>query len=190
MLSSILSPLVWLQVLTGSRIPIAIATAVFLLRESEFASKFWWLSLVGVILVELTDGLDGFLARKHGLTTTFGGMFDPYADAASRFLVFWGLSGSGYCAAYVLPIIVIRDLSVAYIRTWLTMHGLSVGARTSGKIKAVAQGAVAVILTLGPGYWNNSWALVRDTGSAVVGIVVLVSAVDYLTAAVRSTRRG
>ena len=129
----------WLQFLTGSRVLVGAAAAILL---TTWYPERWaiWVALGSVGLIELTDLLDGYLARRLGMASKFGAMFDPYADAVSRFLVYWGLSQAGYCAPYVVPVIAVRDITVAYLRTWLSVRGGRINARWSGKLKAAVLG--------------------------------------------------
>ena len=183
------NPSVWLNAITFVRIPLAGFVAVLLARPG-IEVPATRVALVCIVLIELSDWLDGKLARRYGLTTKFGSVFDPFADAVSRFLVFWGLTQIGYCAAYVVPVIVVRDVSVADIRTWLGGVGASAGARWSGKAKAVVQGAGALALILGPSFWGGWWTTVSSGVSLVVALVVGASLLDYSIAAINVSRQG
>ena len=174
----------WLQFLTGSRVLVGAAAAILL---TTWYPERWaiWVALGSVGLIELTDLLDGYLARRLGMASKFGAMFDPYADAVSRFLVYWGLSQAGYCAPYVVPVIAVRDITVAYLRTWLSVRGGRINARWSGKLKAAVLGAGALILTAGPLYREDWQGTVNEGVSVIVAVAVAASLVDYLAAAAR-----
>src|SRR6266436_1661824 len=62
------------NILTSARLGLA----VVLFACIQFA---WWPAALGVFLVAaFTDWLDGYLARKQGLTSAFGRNFDPLVD--------------------------------------------------------------------------------------------------------------
>ena len=88
------------------------------------------------IAIELSDLLDGHLARKLGETSSFGKIFDPFADSLSRLTYFLCFVGKGYMALWILLLILYRDLGVSFIRQIATKRGVTMGARPSGKIKA------------------------------------------------------
>ena len=136
---------------------------------------FFCLVLLG--LIEISDLLDGYSARKLGLVSEHGAMLDPYADSVSRLIVFWSLASVDYISFLVPLVMALRDVTVAYSRIILTRHNRSVAAKRSGKIKAVVQGVGAfIILLLGPvygiliGIWPKyllSWIIIIATAASV-----------------------
>jgi len=107
-----------------------------------------WPALAFWIVLAGTDGVDGYLARRHG-TTRSGAFLDPLAD---KFLVL------GAMAALVakdvfwwLPVAVIaaREIGISLYRTWMSRRGISVPARWWAKVKTVVQ-EVAVGFALLP----------------------------------------
>jgi len=103
-----------------------------------------------LLLGEVTDALDGFLARRYNLQSEWGAMLDPYADSVSRLIIYWALGQAGLALAVVVLVMAVRDVTVAYCRIIWTRQGRSVGAKLSGKAKAVVQFAGAFILLLLP----------------------------------------
>jgi CDP-diacylglycerol---glycerol-3-phosphate 3-phosphatidyltransferase len=98
------------------------------------------LLLVGVwvcfIVMEVSDLLDGLLARMFKQETELGKVLDPFADAISRLTYFVALAGSGILPLWVLLILVYRDMAVAYIRVMTSREKVLMPARVSGKLKA------------------------------------------------------
>jgi phosphatidylglycerophosphate synthase len=83
-----------------------------------------------------------------------------------------------------------RDVLVGYIRLNLAAAGRDVGARFSGKVKAVAQGASGLALMAGPLYWNGpSRDILIPALSALVIFVTVVALADHLSAAWPVLRR-
>jgi CDP-diacylglycerol--glycerol-3-phosphate 3-phosphatidyltransferase len=181
---------VWLNVLTGTRLLFAAGVAVLTLWSRERT----WAILASTALIggiELTDLLDGYLARKHGLVSTFGKMFDPYSDSISRLTVYWSLAVIGRCLAVVPLIMAIRDVTVTYSRILLTRQGRDVSARHTGKLKALVQGFCAFPLMLSPLMpWSPWLRPVNAVLSAAVLLVTLASMIDYGVAAIPPRETG
>ncbi len=105
--------------------------------------------LIIAILVEVTDIADGWMARARGETSEVGKLLDPMADSVARISCFIGFLVYGYAAAWMVAVLVYRDVGVAYVRTLAALQGVAVGARRSGKWKGAIQGTAAItILTL------------------------------------------
>ena len=84
-----------INLLTGSRLVFAAAVAALV----PWAAEGTWAILVATALVgavELSDLLDGHLARRHNVVSEFGKVFDPYADSVSRLTVYWALAMMGF----------------------------------------------------------------------------------------------
>ena len=180
--------------LTVSRVGFAIALAIFLPGRQD---TMWGagIGLALVLLIEFTDALDGYFARRWKVVSRLGKMLDPYMDSVSRLIVFWTLARSERCFVIVPLLMAIRDITCAYARIALSMVGRDVSARITGKIKAVVQGFAAGFLVGGPIYWNWAcWngALSRTRviwfWSLPVVIILVVSMVDYSWNAAKSWR--
>jgi CDP-diacylglycerol--glycerol-3-phosphate 3-phosphatidyltransferase len=133
------------QYVTVARVPLAIAASALL----WFACPGDALAaaVVGLLVVcELTDIFDGFLARSLGAESRFGALFDPYCDSMSRLIIFYGLSVKGVCPPWLFLVMALRDTSVAYIRIMYILNGRRASARLSGKAKAWVQGLGAILL--------------------------------------------
>jgi CDP-diacylglycerol--glycerol-3-phosphate 3-phosphatidyltransferase len=108
------------------------------------------LVLIGILAVsELSDILDGYIARKWNQVTELGKILDPMADSISRISVFLSFT-QGLVQLPLLLVLVFfyRDVFISLLRTLCAMKGFTLAARTSGKIKAVIQ-AIAAFSVLG-----------------------------------------
>ena len=179
----------WVQVLTLVRVPLGLAFAVVLLyTEYSVGTLTLWLSIL--VLIELTDLLDGLSARRGGVVSEWGAMLDPYADSVTRLIVYWALACKGYALVLLPLVMALRDVTVAYCRIVLVRSGRTVSARWSGKIKAVVQGVGAFILAAGPAYWGYTGRWTIETGSWIVIVVTVISVVEYAAAALEASRAG
>lgn len=146
-------------------------------------------------LFELTDILDGYLARTKKETSDFGKLLDPLADSVARFSVFLCLLSEGYAQVWVVALLFYRDAMVAYTRVGAARAGVVLAARLSGKLKAITQGIVILaILLLIVLTRHDDPAAVEDAKEKahymmlVVAAVTLWSGVDYLLASVPMLR--
>lgn len=174
------------QAITLVRIPIVIGFSVVLLTTTR-ETRPLTLCIALLILAELTDFFDGFVARKGGFRSEFGAMLDPYSDSISRLIVFWALACDSLVWAVVPLGLAFRDVTVAYARIQLTKVGASVGALLSGKIKALVQGIGAMFIVVTPSWWPDHTRLILDVFSAVILVSTLASCVEYVRAAMKAS---
>ena len=95
-----------------------------------------WPALAGWIVLTATDGFDGYIARRHGVTSS-GAFLDPLAD---KVLVLGALSALMVRGdLWWLPagLIGLRELAVSMYRSRLAQQGVSVPARWWAKVKTV-----------------------------------------------------
>lgn len=104
-----------------------------------------WAALVFTV-ASLTDFLDGYLARKYGLVTTFGAFFDPMADKLLVIAAFLLLVQLQVIPAWIVIIIISRELMVTGLRVLIAQaNGKVLSAALPGKIKTATQ-MLAIIL--------------------------------------------
>ena len=104
-------------------------------------------ALVLFCIASATDALDGSIARKRGLVTNFGKIMDPLADKVLVYSALCLFIESDLIKAWMLIIILAREVIVAGMRTVAASEGRVLAAGMSGKIKTVLQ-MVAVIMYL------------------------------------------
>jgi CDP-diacylglycerol---glycerol-3-phosphate 3-phosphatidyltransferase len=92
------------------------------------------------LLIESTDFIDGYLARKLGQVTDIGKVLDPFADVISRITYFVCFTGIGIMPIWVLIIIIYRELSITFFRLLMIRKGIAMAASRWGKLKAVTYG--------------------------------------------------
>jgi len=70
------------------------------------------LSLILIVLAGLSDGLDGFLAKRFGWRTRLGGILDPLADKLLLVSVFVALAWLGVTPLWLTAVVIGRDLVI------------------------------------------------------------------------------
>ena len=170
---------------TAARVPLA-AAACALLAGGRTSGPQPWAALGLLLAIEATDALDGFLARRLGVAGRFGELFDPYCDSIARLVTYFGLAWAGLCPWWLVLVMAVRDVSVAYIRIACVISGRRVSSRLSGKLKAVVQGAggvaLAGALAAAGGGWSGQSILRSAVAWGVAGVTAW-SLVDYFLAA-------
>ncbi len=175
----------FIQLVTISRIPLSIAFALMLFfSQPQLSKTIIFLGLGLLMLIEFSDLTDGYLARSLNLVSEWGAMLDPYADSVSRLIVYGALAYKGHVIMLVPLVMAIRDITVAYSRIILTKYNKSVAAKKSGKIKAVVQGVGAVLVLLGPLYWDYTGKWTVDLFSWIIIVTTAISAYEYARSAV------
>ncbi|MDG2126017.1 MAG: CDP-diacylglycerol--glycerol-3-phosphate 3-phosphatidyltransferase [Verrucomicrobiales bacterium] len=125
-------------------------TGIFVATMSfDFAGKFT-VSLVLFLVASITDYLDGAIARKRGLITTFGKLMDPLADKVLMGAAFILLSHEPDInfPAWAVVVILTRELLVTGLRLVATSHGAVLAADSLGKQKTVLQIVTSIYFLL------------------------------------------
>ena len=119
---------------------LALAVVMFCTISAE-----WYLTAFVVFVIAAgTDWLDGYFARKYSLVTTLGRILDPFADkviicGAFIFLLVPMRHVPGALRAWMLVVIVGRELLVTALRSFFEQRDADFSAKMSGKLKMVLQ---------------------------------------------------
>jgi CDP-diacylglycerol--glycerol-3-phosphate 3-phosphatidyltransferase len=125
-------------------------------------------------LAALTDGLDGYIARRRGDVTTFGKLMDPLADKLLIVAALIALVSLNRLAAWVAMVIIARELAVTGLRSLAAERGVVIGASWLGKLKTALQVAAIVALIV----WDPTPVAV-DVLVYVAVVATVVSGADY-----------
>ena len=138
--------------------------------------------LVGAIIfavASITDWLDGKIARSRGLVTNFGKFADPLADKMLVMTAFIVLVGQGKAPAWVVAVIVCRELAVTGLRLLLVEGGEVMAAAWPGKVKTATQMVAIILLFINNVPFNLMGIPVDLIMLYVCLIFTIYSGVDY-----------
>src|SRR5258707_3454886 len=141
------------------------------------------------IAASITDGLDGYLARRRGQITTMGTLLDPLADKlmiAAAYITLVQLVPS-IVSVWVATLIIGREFLISGLRSIAASEGFTIEASELGKFKMVVQivSIVATIFALHWNYWDFRFFIMPVRLIAQVAIwfmvaVSVISAADYI----------
>ena len=97
-----------------------------------------WINVVVGFVLAASDGLDGYLARRHG-TTRSGAFLDPLADKAVVLGALVTLAAQGHLPWLPVVLITLREVGMQGYRSWAGRRGVSIPARNSAKVKTLVQ---------------------------------------------------
>jgi CDP-diacylglycerol--glycerol-3-phosphate 3-phosphatidyltransferase len=173
----------------------AIPLLIWILCSPRFASEQSEREILAsavFILASITDGIDGYLARRRGQITTMGMLLDPLADKlliAAAFITLVQFNPA-LVPAWMAVVIIGREFLVSGLRSIAASEGFTIQASELGKFKMLVQiiSVVAVILArrwhewpvygiyIFPVYWI-AWLAIW-----FMVLLSLVSALDYFVA--------
>jgi CDP-diacylglycerol---glycerol-3-phosphate 3-phosphatidyltransferase len=114
------------------------------------SAHFPWQGAVGTqeilasvlfVLASITDGLDGYLARKRGQITTMGMLLDPLADKimVTAALIALVAYNPQVVKVWIVVVIIGREFLISGLRSIASSEGFTIAASELGKLKTVVQ---------------------------------------------------
>jgi CDP-diacylglycerol--glycerol-3-phosphate 3-phosphatidyltransferase len=172
------------NVLTAVRI-VLVPVFVALVVVSDMASTGWRIvACLAFCVASATDFVDGWIARRFQLVTSFGKVADPIADKALTGTALVLLSVYDRLPWWVTALILVREWGVTALRFWVIRYGI-IPASRGGKVKtALLTASIAWYLWPVPPPYDvvGPWLM----GVAVA--VTIITGVDYIFQAARIRR--
>jgi CDP-diacylglycerol--glycerol-3-phosphate 3-phosphatidyltransferase len=121
-------------------IPVLVAVLLSALPDADL------LAALVFIVASATDALDGWLARRRSMVTSFGKLMDPLADKLLITAALVSLVSLYRLDAWVAMVIIAREFAVTGLRMLAVEQGHVISASGWGKLKTTTQ--VAMVLAL------------------------------------------
>jgi CDP-diacylglycerol--glycerol-3-phosphate 3-phosphatidyltransferase len=138
--------------------------------------------------MEISDVLDGYIARQQNLTSDIGKVLDPFSDVITRTTFFLCFTVDQLFPPWLFLLFLYREISIIFIRLLLIRKGIALAARKGGKIKSLfyafaAGGGILDVFLDRMGIEEKYLGYVGIGAVVIFGIAVLfaiISFVDYL----------
>ncbi len=141
-----------------------------------------YIAVVLFSAASISDGLDGYIARKYRLITNFGKFMDPLADkllVCSALIALIGLEGSVVnLPSWCVIIIIAREFIITGFRTIAIEQNIVIAAGWWGKIKTTVQMIMIISLLLNINHIIFKWISIILIALSV--ILTVISAADYI----------
>ena len=150
-----------------------------------------FITLIIFLIASFTDFLDGYLARKNNLVTTFGKFLDPIADKLLVLSALIMLVEQGIIPGWIPIIIAAREFIVSGIRMLAAGDGKVIAASWYGKVKTVSQMVAISLAFLSTNTFMQFTSVEMGTGTLILNILMslamivavlmtILSGVDYI----------
>lgn len=152
------------------------------------------LMLVSYAVAELSDLLDGKIARKYNLVTDLGKVMDPFADVLAHLTFFACFMDAGLMPLWAFVIIIWREFTQNFLRMLLMGVGKAMPANIWGKAKTCLYAFTSVLSILyivvsafaAPGAWNGTCEAVLYVFYALSAVAALLSFLTYFVNIIKS----
>lgn len=98
------------------------------------------------IAASVTDFLDGRIARKNGIVTTFGKLCDPLADKMLTTAALLAFMQLGVCNIWIVMTVLTREFLITSFRLVAAAQGVVIAAGKAGKLKTASQMIFSIII--------------------------------------------
>lgn len=134
--------------------------------------------LIVFVLAAASDAVDGYVARKYDMVTTFGKFVDPLVDKILVLAAFVLMVEKGGLPGWIVVIVVARELIITGFRTIAADKGVTIAASSLGKIKTISQMSAIIAFFLYS--ITGEFYLIYQILVYFMAIATLVSGYDYI----------
>ncbi|MGN0542021.1 MAG: CDP-diacylglycerol--glycerol-3-phosphate 3-phosphatidyltransferase [Acutalibacteraceae bacterium] len=128
------------------------------------------------IAASVTDFLDGKIARKNNLVTTFGKLCDPVADKMLTTAALLAFMRLDLCNIWIVMIVLSREFLVTSFRLVASAQGVVIAAGIWGKLKTASQMIFSIIIMVGI-HFVEIYSLDFEKFSLISNILLWITAV-------------
>jgi len=154
------------------------------------AHRDWPVAIGLIVIATLSDGADGFLAKRFAWRTRLGAVLDPAADKLLVGTVFVVLALQGGVPMWLMAAAVGRDLGIAFgaLACRLRFGSLRVRPSAVSKLNTLCQLCYVLCVVLRREIdWPRAW--VATALGALTLVTIAVSGLDYALIYWRGARR-
>lgn len=169
----------WPNALTYMRVALIVPVVILTLVDTDVSS---WIAFFAFGTAALTDGLDGYVARRMQLVSTTGQLLDPLADKALVTAAMVALVVVDRFPPWAAIVIVGREVVVTTLRLVANRRGRGFPASMAGKAKTGAQ-LIAVLIYILP--LDAGWDPFKNTVLGLAVALTIISGLDYVIRAPR-----
>lgn len=148
------------------------------------------LAALAFVFASITDWADGYIARRSNMVTSMGKFLDPLADKVLICSVLIMFVKLAWVPAWVVIVIVCRELVVTGLRAIAIDEGIVLAADRFGKAKTVLQMCAILPLTLHYPLWGMDLHFLGMGLLYLALLMAVVSGVNYCHGFYRRTRGG
>ncbi|MGH2795509.1 MAG: CDP-diacylglycerol--glycerol-3-phosphate 3-phosphatidyltransferase [Actinomycetota bacterium] len=164
----------WPNALTFLRVALIPPVVVLTLVDTEVSS---WIAFFAFGTAALTDGLDGYVARRMQLVSSTGQLLDPLADKMLVTAAIVALVVVDRLPAWAAAVIIGREIVVTALRLVAERRGQGFPASLAGKAKTGVQ-LVAILLYILP--LGSVWDPLKNSVLGLAIALTVISGLDYL----------
>lgn len=127
-------------------VPVFLISFIVSQKSPSLAVPCMAICLICYLVAEVTDLMDGKIARKRGLVTDLGKVMDPFADTLSHVTYFLCFLSYGIMPLWAFVIIMWREYAILFVRMLLAKYaGKSMPANIFGKAKTVLYAVTTIV---------------------------------------------
>ena len=145
-----------------------------------------WIAFLLFLAAGVSDAVDGFLAKRFGMTTVLGAYLDPLADKALIVSIYLTLGINNLIPRWLVILVVSRDILIVggIMLAWVIGNPLKIKPLLVSKLNTVAQILFACVV-LGSLGFNYDWPMLTLILMGLVAVLTLLSVAAYVAEWVR-----
>lgn len=174
-------------------VPMLLVIMLFMNDAGHHAGVNRALSVVSALVFTAamcSDMVDGYLARKRGLISTFGKFIDPLADKMLFLIAMIMMIPLGRIPAWLVAVFFIREVTVTALRGIAVDEGIVIAASTWGKYKSAFVSTATVGLLMHYPFFGVQWRLIAWIFLVPALIFSIASGLHYSVGFFRGVARG
>lgn len=141
----------------------------------------WQGAFILFVVAGISDAVDGYLAKHHGMASELGAYLDPIADKALIVSIYITLAVVGVIPSWIVILVVSRDIMIvsAVILSWVMLRPVPIAPMIISKLNTAAQIGFAAMVLGSKGFGLDAGPALQ-IGQGLVALLTLASMTAYL----------